>query len=249
MISYTGELWPTLGWMLLSLSALALIVGIVVWRGRRKGSRTVALNAALTISGWWLALTAIGMALIVVKVFSTDFAEFSGQTHVWLPWPADLPCTGYGESAGTALSCSGSNLADFTVAQASFGLRTLAGAAQLVSILFTAVPATMLAVISWHTLRGRAFTRVITRTLFWGAVAILILGIASDLLSGIAATTALREVFPPDSEWYPWGFQITITWWPMLASLGLAALAAVFRQGIRVQQENDQLQRETEGLV
>lgn len=248
-MTYTGELWPTLGWMLLSVGVLALIVGLVIWRGRRKGSRTMALNAALTISGWWLAVTAIGIVLIVVKVFSTDFAEFMGQTNVWLPWPADLPCTDYGDDRGTALGCSGSNLADFTVAEASIGLRALAGAAQLISILFTAIPAAMLAVISWHTLRGRAFTRVITRTLFWGAVAILVFGVASDLISGIAATTALREVFPPESEWYPWAFQLQLTWWPFLAALGLAALAAVFKQGIRLQQDNEQLQRETEGLV
>lgn len=249
MFSYTGELWPTLGWIALTLAVLGALVGIGIWRGRRRGSRTIALDAALTVSGWWLAATTIGIALIVVKVFTTDFAEFTGQTNIWLTWPADLPCADITEAAGAGLNCSGSNLSDFTVLQASLELRVLAGASQFITLLFTAVPAAMLAVISWQMLRGLAFTRVVARTLFWGAAAILVLGLASDLLGGIAATTALREVFPPDSEWYPWAFQLTITWWPVLASLALAALAAVFRQGMQLQQEKEQLQRETEGLV
>jgi len=263
MISFTGELWPTLGWMALALGVLALAVGVVAWRGRRRGSRTFALNAALTISGWWLAATVIGVVIIVVKMFTVDFAEFTGRSGLWLAWPADLDCVDHGGpgdgadgdgaaadiTSGAALYCGGSNLSDFTVAHASAGLRALAGASQLVTAAFTAVPAAMLAVICWHTLRGRAFTRVVTRTLFWGAGAVAFFGVASDLLGGIAATVALREVFPPESEWYPWAFQLTVTWWPILAALGLAALAAVFHQGVRLQRDNDVLQHDTEGLV
>jgi len=253
MMSYTGELWPALGWMALTLAVLAALVGGVVWFRRRRGSRTAASSAALTISGWWLALTAIGMVIIVVKVFASDSAEFTGQTNVWLSWPSDLPCADLmppdAADAGAALNCSGSALSDFTVVHASFGLRALAGGAQMVAALFMAVPAMMLGVISWQALRGSAFARVVPRALLWGAAGILVLGVASDLLGGIAATVALREVFPADSEWYPWAFLLTVTWWPFLAAVGLAALAAVFRQGVRLQADNDQLQDDTRGLV
>lgn len=257
MISYTGELWPTLGWMALTLAVLAALVGGVVWFRRRRGSRTAASSAALTISGWWLALTAVGIVLIVVKVFASDSAEFTGQTNVWLAWPSDLPCADLMPSdadagaadAGAALNCGGSALSGFTVVHASLGLRALAGATQLIAALFTAVPAMMLAVISWQALRGTAFARVVPRTLLWGAAGILVLGLASDLLGGIAATTALREVFAPESEWYPQAFQLTVTWWPFLAAVGLAALAAVFRQGVRLQDDNAQLHDDTRGLV
>jgi hypothetical protein len=43
-------------------------------------------------------------------------------------------------------------------------------------------------------------------------------------------------------------FQLTVTPLPFAAALGLAALAAVFRQGMRLQRERERLQQETERL-
>lgn len=249
MIGFRGDLWPSLGNIGIALAVIALIVGLVFWRGRRRGSKTIALDAALTISGLWVMGAVVGAAIIVVKVFSAEWAELSGPTATWLPWPDNFPCSEYGDSSGTMLTCSGSDLSDFTVSNASLGLRLLAGAAQLSTIVFTTIPAAMLAVICFQTLRGRTFSRIVTRTLVVGAAAVLVFGIASDLLSGIAATVGLREVFPPESEWYPWGFQLTVTPLPLVGSLALAALAAVFRQGMRLQRERDLLERETEGLI
>ena len=77
----------------------------------------------------------------------------------------------------------------------------------------------------------------------------LVFGIAADLLSGIAATAGLREALPTDSEWYPWGYQVTVTPLPFYGALLLAALAGVFRQGMKVQQERDALRRENETLA
>ncbi|MGM7671769.1 hypothetical protein [Microbacterium sp. A93] len=249
MINFTGDHWPSLGNIGIALAVVAVIVGLVVWRGRRRGSNTIALDAALTIAGVWVLGAAVGAVIFTVKVFAVDWAELSGATSVWLSWPLDLPCSEFGDSSGTMLTCSGDMLSDFTVSNASLDLRLLAGSAQLCSLAFTTIPAAMLAVICFQTLRGRPFTSTVTRTLTIGAIAVLVFGVGSDLLSGIAATSGLREVFPPESEWYPWAFQLTVTPLPLIGALGLAALAAVFRQGIRLQQENEALQRETEGLV
>lgn len=249
MISFTGDLWPSLGNIGIALAVVAAIVGLVVWRGRRRGSSTIALDAALTIAGVWVLGSVVGALIIVVKALTVDWAELSGATSVWLSWPASLPCSQFGDSSGTMLTCSGNTLSDFTVGNASLGLRLLAGAAQLCWLAFTTIPAAMLGVICFQTLRGRPFTSTVTRTLTIGAIAVLIFGVGSDLLGGIAATSGLREVFPPGSEWYPWAFQLTVTPLPLIGALGLAALAAVFRQGIRLQNETERLQRETEGLV
>jgi len=249
MISFGGELWPSLGYIGIALAVIALIVTIVFWRGRRRGSKTFALDAALTVSGVWIMGAALVSVIIVIKALTVEWAELSGATAVWIPWPESLPCQESGETASTILNCSGSNLSDFTVSNASLGLRLLAGAAQLAAHILATIPAAMLAVICFQTLRGRTFSRIVTRTLVVGAVAVLVFGIASDLLSGIAATVGLREVFPPDSEWYPWAFQLTVTPLPLVGALALAALAAVFRQGMRLQREKELLQRDTEGLV
>ena len=249
MIGFRGDLWPSLGNIGIALAVITLVIGVVFWRGRRRGSKTIALDAALTVSGYWILLSALGAVIIVIKALTVDWAELSGPTAVSLPWPENLPCHGAGDSTATELSCGGSDLSDFTVSNASLGLRLLAGAAQMSTLILTTIPAAMLAVICFQTLRGRTFSRIVTRTLVYGAAAVLVFGIASDLLSGIAATAGLREVFPPDSEWYPWGFQLTVTPLPLVGSVALAALAAVFRQGTRLQHEKERLQRETEGLV
>ena len=247
MISFSGDLWPSLANIGIALAVIAVIIGVVVWRGKRRGSTTLALDAALAISGWWVMLSVLGALSIVIKVFAVDWAELNGSTSVWIPWPPEVTCAEFG--AAGMLTCSGENLSAFTVGGASLALRTLAGAAQLCSLAFTTIPAAMLAVICFQTLRGRTFSRTVTRVLTVGALAVLVFGIASDLLGSVAATAGLREVFDEASEWYPSGFQLTVTPLPFFGALGLAALAAVFRQGFRLQQEKAQLERDTEGLV
>ncbi|WP_243229614.1 hypothetical protein [Microbacterium sp. CIAB417] len=247
MISFSGDLWSSLGWIALVLAVIAAIVGVAVWRSRRRGSRTVALDAGLVISGWWVMLSAVGMVLTVVKIFTSDWAELDGATSVGLEWPSDLPCAEFG--AAGMLTCSGSELSSFTVGGASLGLRVLAAAAQLCATAMIALPGAMLAAICFQTLRGRPFSHTVTRALTIGAVAVLVLGVASDLLGSIAATAALREVFDPGSEWYPTGYRLTVTPLPFVGALGLLALAAVFREGMRLQAQKEMLERETEGLV
>lgn len=250
------DLWPSLLNIGLVLVAIATVVGVVVWRGRRRGSRTIALDAALTVSGWWVMLSLIGVAIIIVKAFAVDWAEFHGATHVYVDWPASLPCSDSDAGSTARLSCGGESLSDFTVGNASLGLRLLAAGAQLSTLALTTMPALILAFICFHTLRGRTFSRIITRALVIGAIAVLLLGVSADLLGSIAATTGLREVFPPDSEWFPSSYQLIVTPLPFGGAIALAALAAVFREGSRLQSEREHLQREnaalekeTEGLV
>lgn len=251
MISFGSDsLWDSLRFIGIALAALAIVIGAVFWIGRRRGSKTIALDAALTISGMWIALSTIGVISIVAKVFQADWAELSGRTLVWMDWPTSLPCLDPTLSMppGAILNCGGTELTDFTVMNASLGLRALAGSAQLSTAVLATMPAVILAVICFNTLRGRAFSRTITRALVGGAIAVLVFGVASDLLSSIAATAGLREVFPRASEWYPPHFQLTVTPLPFVGALMLAALAAVFRQGLKLQQERDELQRVNEAL-
>lgn len=250
MLSFgSDEIWPSLLNVGIALAVTALVVGLVVWSRRRRGSRTVALDAALTLSGWWILLSTASAVIFIVKAFTVDGAELHGETtYAWIPWPAGLPCSPSGDSSTTMLTCGSEALSDFTVVNASLGLRMLAASAQLATLALSTVPAVVVAVICFQTLRGRAFSRTVTRALTGAAVAVLVLGVANDLLGGIAATAGLREALPPDSEWYPVAYQLTVTPWPFAAALGLVALAAVFRQGIRLEQERSRLQQETERL-
>lgn len=251
MITFGSDsVWDSLRFIGVALAVVALVIIIVVWIGRRRGSTTIALDAALTISAMWVLLSALGVVGIVFKVFQTGWAELSGRTLVWMDWPTSLPCLdpSLSTTPGAILNCGGTELTDFTVANASLGLRALAGAAQASSLVLTTLPAAILAVICFNVLRGRAFSRTVSRALVGGAVAVLFFGVAADLLGSIAATAGLREVFPSDSEWYPPYFQLTVTPLPFVGALMLAALAAVFRQGLKLQQERDVLQNENAAL-
>ena len=250
MITFgSPSVWPSLANVAITLAVIAVVVSLVVWRGRRRGSRTIALDAALAISGWWILLAAAGAIITIVKVFAVDWAELSGRTLVWLDWPSAIPCSESGEPSSTMLNCGSSELTVFTVSNASLGLRALAAAANLSTHALVVMPAVVLAVICFSTLRGRTFSRTVTKALSFGAIAVLVLGLSSDLLGSVAATAGLREAVAPDSEWYPTIVQLTVTPIPFIGALALAALAAVFHQGMRMQREKEQLQRETEGLV
>lgn len=250
MLSFgSDEIGPSLLKIGIALTATALVVGLVVWSRRRRGSQTVALDAALTLSGWWILLSTASGVIFIVKAFTVDWAELTGEAaYAWIPWPAELPCSTFGDSSATMLMCGSEPLNDFTVVNASLGLRILAASAQLASLALSTLPAVVVAVICFQTLRGRAFSHTVTRALTGAAIAVLVLGVTADLLSSISATAGLREALPPDSAWYPVAYQLTVTPWPFAAALGLIALAAVFRHGIRLEQERAALQQETERL-
>ncbi|WP_144874655.1 hypothetical protein [Microbacterium sp. 1.5R] len=250
MFTFTSQtVWPALANIAIALAVFALVILLVVWIGRRRGSTTIALDTTLTLTSVWVLGSVVGAVIHVVKAFAVDWAEFDGATAVYLDWPDGIPCSMFGDAATTMLTCGSEQLTSFTVGDASLGLRLLAAAAHIAVLLCQTTPVAVLAVICFNTLRGRAFTRTLTRALVGGAIAMLVFGIAADLLSGIAATAGLREALPADSEWYPWGYQVTVTPLPFIGALLLAALAGVFRVGMRLQQERDALQRENETLA
>lgn len=248
MITYNGDLWSSLGQVAVYLGVMLAVGVVVFWRGRRRGSTTLVLDVALSLSGWWVAISAFAFLTIVVKAATTNWVELDGSGFA-VPLPTDLPCTESGDATGPSISCSPATMARFTVHNASGGIHALAAINQSCGLVISTLPAALIAVICFQTLRGRAFHRTVTRALIVGAVVLLPVGIVGDLLSDITTTLAVREVFPPGSPWYPESFLLSASLLPVAGAIALAALAAVFHQGIRLQAERDLLQRETEGLV
>lgn len=247
-MSFAGtDLASTLSLVLLALVGLVLIVSIGVARAKRRGSRTITLDLGLTLSGWWLALCGLGVVFVVVKMLTGDVTELDGSTFS-LAWPSGLPCDHHGTATQPTLWCGTASASYLTVEHASLGVRVLAASWQLLQVMLWALPAIMISIICFQTLHGRAFARTVTRSLIVGAIGVAVLGFASELLSGIATTVALREVFTESSRWYPQTFRLSFGPLSLLAAVGIAALAAVFRQGMQVQTEKDRLQSDNERL-
>ncbi|HWV49797.1 MAG TPA: hypothetical protein VN035_10100 [Microbacterium sp.] len=245
------DLGTSLWFIAIGMLVLAAVAGIAVWRARRRGSKTLVLDVALTLSGWWVTMSAIGVIAIVGRAFSADWMEISGS--VGIPLPAGFPCVDLGDTAGPGadpeLGCGPASIASLTVYNVSAGVRVLGAVTELCQLVVSTLPAAMIAVICFQTLRGRPFHRTVVRALTIGAIVLVVVGVAGELLAEISSTLALREVFDPGSEWYPMTFQLSVPLPAVGGALALGALAAVFRQGARVQAERDQLERETEGLV
>jgi hypothetical protein len=248
MFASATELPAALLRIAIILIGVAVVAGIVVVIGRRRKSTTLALDVTLTLSSWWVILSAVGLVFIVGKAITGEFAEI-GNAQIATPWASDLPCRTTGEASGAELWCVGATTSNLTISQPDGATRVLAAAAQASTLLYSTIPAVLIAVVCFQTLRGRPFSATITRALIGGSIAVLVLGTANDLLPAIASTVALRAVLPVGSEFYPETFQIAVTPFPVVAALALIALAAVFRQGMRLQRENAALQKETEGLV
>lgn len=252
MVFSSTDVGPSLLRIGLTLAALALIAGIVVWRGRRRGSTTLSLDVALTLSAWWVLMSVLGLALNTINVLVGNVGVTVDGAALQIPWPGGVPCDAgmdAGAQDGATLLCTSATIDPAVVEGASMGVRALAALGLFSSTALAAIPAVLIAVICFLTLRGLPFSRTVTRALVAGAVAVVVFGLASQLLPDISGVLALREVFPRDSDLFPESFQLSATWDPFAGALALVALAAVFRHGIRLQHEKELLQKETEGLV
>ena len=257
MIAFSSstDLGPALAFIGVGLLVLGAVAGITIWRGRRRGSTTLVMDVALTLSGWWVSLGLIGLTINVVNLISGN-GGFEAGASVNMPWPAGVPCDSDWDAADPALLCGSGSLESAYVLNSSIGIRLLVALSQVCTTALTLVPAVLIGVVCFQTLRGRPFAQTIVRALYAGSIIVLVLGIVAGLLPEISGVLALREAVPQESELYPMTFQLGLSLPAIGGALALAVLAAVFRQGTRLEQERAQLQQEktalekdTEGLV
>lgn len=228
-------------WLGAFIVGLGAIVGVVVWRGRRRGSRTIALDAALTVSAWWLVLALLALAMQVIATLTSQEVTLMDARVTWSassPVPCGPPPEGTEAASLTCLSPSG---ADVTIAGLSAGARALLAAGQILTAALGALPAALLATITWQALRGAPFSRTVIRALYVGAAVVLVTGIGAAVLSALAESVALAEVLP-SQDVSPSFFRVSVDPVIFVSALALGALGSVFQHGTR-------LQRDTEGLV
>jgi hypothetical protein len=246
--SSSTDVGPALAFIGVGLLVLGAVAGVTIWRGRRRGSTTLVMDVALTLSGWWVSLGLLGLVINVVNIIAGN-GGFEVGASVSMPWPAGVPCDRTWEGEDPALFCGSGSLSSAYVLHSSVGIRLLVALSQVCTTALALVPAVLIGVVCFLTLRGRPFAQTIVRALYAGSITVLVLGIAAGVLPEISGVLALREAVPQDSGLYPMTFQLGLSLPAIGGALGLAVLAAVFREGSQLQQETERLQKDTEGLV
>lgn len=234
--------FEALKWLGIGIGALALIAGFVVWRGRRRGSRTIALDAALTLAGWWLALSTIGYAIQIANTLTSSWINLP-DAAVSGGWPGPTLCGSIEERQFTepTLTCANLHSASVIIEGVGIGIRLLVAGGLLLTWILTSIPAAMLAAIAWNALRGVPFAASVPRTLYIGSGALIVAALGAAVLTGLGEHAALSAVLP-DAHVAAGVVRFAID--PMVfgGAIALGALGAVFQHGAR-------LQKETEGLV
>ncbi|MBN9215365.1 MAG: hypothetical protein J0J04_11285 [Microbacterium sp.] len=250
----TQNLGEGLLWIGVFVAVVAVLCVVTVWIARRRGSTTVALDAASSVAQGWLFLMALGVGLMIWQWFTQTEISVSGMPVSLAYWPgAGTP--GCDDTGGDVpvLLCATGDAVDATVAHLTLGTRVVMALGQLLGVLLAAIPAVLVIVLVHQTRKGSPFTRVASRSFAWAAVGILVLGTVTDLVVGIGRTLAAFEVLPtPEGggELTNQGiFYLTVPLWPAAVALALAALAVVFRYGSALQHQTEALRRDTEGLV
>lgn len=238
-----------LGWVLWMIGGFLLVIagvaGVVIWISRRRGSRSGAIDAALTIAGLWVALATIATPFGLIQTLTADNVYVT-DLPISTTWPAALPCSGEATAVGPHLECASLSAADAWIVGLTIAPRLLLALGQLLASILITVPAAIIAVVCFQMLRGAPFTRVVSRSFFVAAGAVLVAGIGVDIAFGIGRGLAAAEALPPSGEGTVTAsgavFSLTVQLWPFGAALALVALTAVFRYGAR-------LERDTVGLV
>lgn len=250
----TQNLGEGLLWIGVFVAVVAVLCAATVWIARRRGSTTVALDAASSIAQGWLFLVVLGLGLMVWQWF--------GQTEISVPdmpvalkqWPG-LGAPGCNDPGGEdpVLLCASVDSVSATVAHLTPETRTVMAAGQVLGLALMALPAVLIVVLVGQARKGAPFSRVASRAFAWSAVGILVLGTITDMVVGIGRTLVAFEVLPSPEEGGSLTtqgiFYVSVPLWPAAVALALAALSVVFRYGAALQSQTEALRRETEGLV
>ncbi|WP_221583607.1 hypothetical protein [Microbacterium sp. G2-8] len=236
------SLAESLAWLGAFFAALVIVALIVVWRGRRRGSRTIALNVTLTASSWLIACALLAIVLGTVTSIASDVISFPTELLSW-DAASELPCEpAQADRTTPTLTCVVPESAHVTIDGAPLGLRTLLAIGEALTLVAITAPLAAIAVMASRFKAGTPFAPGVVRALYISAGVILVAGISGELLTGIGRVLAVEASLPAESTLVPHGIQLTVPFLPIGGAILCAALASIIQHGAK-------LQRDTEGLV
>lgn len=245
--------WWHLVVLVLAMALIALLVVFAVRSWRRRAVDSV-IGLTLTGSAFYAAVVLIVAVGTVVDVLtSPEITITIPVNEYWPTLPPGVKIT----SGPTATRVGGGfTSAEVQLRGLTTGTRMLWAGGQAAGLLVQVAVAGLIALACFQLLRGAAFARAVARVAMITAVVVLVGGLASAVMSDVAASLASAQLLTVTSAaatnvpagWDPTTLlpqptlHIDFPLWPIGAALGFAALAAVLRYGAK-------LQRDTEGLV
>lgn len=237
----------------IGVAGLVVAIALSPRPGAPSGATTVRL------AGWVGA--ALATVYAVAAVYAVATALWAPAVGITIPvqgfWPALPEGTTYAGTTATREQ-GGFTTAEVTLRGLSMGVRVAWAISQALWCLIPGTVAALVAVMAFRVRRSAPFASMLARFTLTTAVVVALGGLAAQIAGDLAGIGAAEQLlrwtsadYPdiaafPDADLSTWlprpGSTVAFPFWPIAAGLGLAALAALFRHG-------DRLQRETEGLV
>lgn len=241
-----GDLWSGLGVLALWLGIPAVVISVVVWLLRRRGSTAIAVKATRVLSGAFLGLALLSAISATLKLTLQRDVYLNDELRMWTLENRDAllspSCTDgtYPLETDSAAGRTAIFLCDSSIENVPFGPRFVIYLGAILALVAAAAIAWAIQVAAYHAEIGDVFDRSVPRTFAVSAIIAMTAAVTGALLTAIGMTLAARSLDWPEGDLPPFFFDIPL--WPFLVALGMFALAAIFRHGAR-------LQRETAGLV
>lgn len=249
--------------LLLLPIAIVMVVMAVRRRSRRLGADAapITLIATRFIALGYAVLTFVFTVISVISTLVADAVEVKIPVRQF--WPEPYPWITIDLGPTASVTEGGFSMADVTVAGLGMDARLLLASGAAVQGLTLTVIAITVALLCHRLLTGMAFRPMLSRSINIAAIAIAAGGVLWQACFWIGGSIASAQVltvtgwrsddpsaddplvtnFDPFATGLPEpNIAFNLDFWPIMLGLALAAVAAAFRYGER-------LQRDTEGLV
>ncbi|MEV5041086.1 hypothetical protein [Microbacterium sp. LMI1x-1-1.1] len=243
--------------MLVVILIAAMILAFVLAAGERRREQkdpTSLVRVTQIVAVVWAGVSAVGALVTLLFILLSPTVSITMPIQSF--WP-ELPSQVRAEPTEATRVSGGFDSVTLDVAGLNPAARITWAISQVAAWLVPASIAALVAVACSHLLSGRGFAPVVARMASVAAVCVTAGGTLAQVFGDIAGSVASSQVFEvtgrswkdipgiedPFAAWVPQAnLLITFPFWPIAAGLGLAALAAFFRYGSR-------LQRDVTGLI
>lgn len=235
----SDDLLSGLAWLAVWFGVAGAVVALSIWRARRHGSTTLALDVTRNASLVYIGLMGLGAALSGVEILGGEGVALSDDAWAYVrenvgALDSSACPDSYGGAA--AMLCG-----DAYAGPVPFGIQLLIFTGTLLGLIASASIAWAIYNATRRAGQRQPFHPSVSRTFGIVAIVSMLAVVIGDLLLQIGMTLAVRSL-----DWNeaapPLNFGLNVEPWPFAVAVGLFALSAIFRYGA-------QLQREMEGLV